>query len=177
MPKIILNLEETIIQKAREILFKEGYNSLSMRRMANECNIAVGTIYNYVNDKSELIAKVALSDWFKTVQKIVDINDDETSFIDGVMNIYKNVRIFNQMYKGYWTSVPMPHRSVFDSLDQYHPIFRIEVQKMILPLMNNDDGDNNECISKMLAELIISLVIHSEDNENDLRLFIENLNK
>ena len=56
MPKIIPDLKKNIINKGRTILFEEGYDALSMRRMASECGIAVGTIYNYMRNKDDLFS-------------------------------------------------------------------------------------------------------------------------
>ena len=46
MPKIILNLRDRILENARTLLEREGYNGLAMRRVAASCNIALGTVYN-----------------------------------------------------------------------------------------------------------------------------------
>jgi len=176
MPKIIPGLENKIIQQARTVLFNEGYDALSMRRMANDCNIAVGTIYNYVRDKSDLIAKIALSDWIKTVQKIVEVNDNEKDFTNGVMTIYKYVKAFNDMYIGYWTGLNISVNTTHDVIDKYHAKFRSEVQRLINQLVVNDEQRLKEYTSKMLAELLTSLVVHSDNNEKELRAFIDSLN-
>lgn len=42
---------------------KEGLSSLSIRSVAKECNVAVGTIYNYFPDKASLVTEVISVFW------------------------------------------------------------------------------------------------------------------
>lgn len=42
---------------------KEGLSSLSIRSIAKECNVAVGTIYNYFPDKAALVTEVISTFW------------------------------------------------------------------------------------------------------------------
>ena len=47
MPKIIENPEENILSAARRLVAEQGYAAVTMRAIAKECGIAVGTFYNY----------------------------------------------------------------------------------------------------------------------------------
>ena len=47
MPKILLNSEKKLLEAAKEIIEKEGVDNLSMKRLAQQTDMAVGTIYNY----------------------------------------------------------------------------------------------------------------------------------
>ena len=46
MPKIIENPEENILSAARRLVAEQGYAAVTMRAIAKECGIAVGTFYN-----------------------------------------------------------------------------------------------------------------------------------
>ncbi|MBQ3897679.1 MAG: helix-turn-helix transcriptional regulator, partial [Clostridia bacterium] len=63
MPKIIANLEDTIIEQANIQLFEKGYSDMTMRSVAEACGIAVGTVYNYYKSKDMMVAKIMLRDW------------------------------------------------------------------------------------------------------------------
>ena len=56
MPKIIKNPEDRILQAARNRLLDKDLSSFSLRGVAADCGIAVGTIYNYFKDKESLMA-------------------------------------------------------------------------------------------------------------------------
>ena len=63
MPKIIEDLENRILLAARRRLLSGDLSSFSARGIAEDCGIAVGTIYNYYRDKESLMGAVMAQDW------------------------------------------------------------------------------------------------------------------
>ncbi|MEF9864720.1 MAG: TetR/AcrR family transcriptional regulator, partial [Christensenellaceae bacterium] len=61
MPKKIEDVTQKIISAAQDIYHKEGYEKLSMRKIAEVSGLAVGTVYTHFEDKEALLAQV-LSD-------------------------------------------------------------------------------------------------------------------
>ena len=70
MPKIIENLREEILAQAKKQIKERGYKNTTIRSVAAECGIAVGTVYNYFKSKDMLIASFILSDWIECVEAI-----------------------------------------------------------------------------------------------------------
>ena len=68
MPKIIENLEEEIAKTALDLFKNNPYKSVSMRKIASEVGIAVGTLYNYYPNKWELYINVFEESWRETYQ-------------------------------------------------------------------------------------------------------------
>ncbi|MFW6295480.1 MAG: TetR/AcrR family transcriptional regulator [Halanaerobium sp.] len=68
MPKIIENLDEEIARTALELFKENPYQSVSMREIASEVGIAVGTLYNYYPNKWELYMEVFEESWRKTYE-------------------------------------------------------------------------------------------------------------
>ena len=58
MPKKIEDVSQKIISAALAIYHTEGYDSLSMRHIAEVSGRAVGTVYTHVEDKEALLAQV-----------------------------------------------------------------------------------------------------------------------
>ena len=54
VPKIINNLRGKISRAAYQLFSKKGYSAVSMKIVAEETGIAVGTLYNYYTNKEEL---------------------------------------------------------------------------------------------------------------------------
>ena len=54
------NLKEVIISKALEILKKDGYESLSLRKLASEINVSVAAPYRHFKDNEELLSEIAI---------------------------------------------------------------------------------------------------------------------
>ena len=63
MPKRIPDLDSRILSLSRQTLLEQGYNALSMRTLAAQCGVAVGTLYNYYPSKDALVARLILDDW------------------------------------------------------------------------------------------------------------------
>ncbi len=63
MPKIIENLNDTILDAARKRLLSQDDKNFTMRQISQDCSVALGTIYNYYESKDQLVFNVLLRDW------------------------------------------------------------------------------------------------------------------
>lgn len=70
MPKIIKDLRARIIKTAIHIFNEEGFNAIDMRKIARECEIAVGTLYNYFPKKKELMYEVFNNLWKESMDEL-----------------------------------------------------------------------------------------------------------
>ena len=80
MPKIIAEINDKILEGTKRMMLENQNDNFSLRMIAKECGIAVGTIYNYFENKEMLIAKIHLEDWKKAMAKI----DEGFKSIDSV---------------------------------------------------------------------------------------------
>ena len=175
MPKIIPGLKQTIISKGRQILFEEGYDALSMRRMASECGIAVGTIYNYMRNKDDLVAHICMEDWLAAVKSINEELDKADGFVEGMDIIYRGIVSFRDCYSKCWSEYALAGGSR-EIIDRIHPNLRKQVADMIERFMEKTGSSaKKEAISFMLAELIIATVIHPDIDDYKFRLFVESI--
>lgn len=102
MPKVIENIRQSILQTAKNTLLSEGYDSLSLRGVARQCNIAVGTIYNYFPSKINLIVAIMLEDWAELTNKIKLSCAHAESAEEGIKSIFDNLREFALKYQEVW---------------------------------------------------------------------------
>ena len=63
MPKIIENVRELLLETAKKQIEERGYANTTIRSVAGECGLAVGTVYNYFKSKDMLIATFVVEDW------------------------------------------------------------------------------------------------------------------
>ncbi|MCR4894616.1 MAG: TetR/AcrR family transcriptional regulator [Eubacteriales bacterium] len=175
MPKIIPDLKKNIIKKGREILFQEGYDALSMRRMAGECGIAVGTIYNYMRNKDDLVAHICMEDWFAVVKDINDKLKGTVDFVEGVEIIYRGIVGFRDSYSRCWKEYSLAG-GTREIMNRIHPNLREQVAEMIEKFMyRTESEEKKKAISFMLAELLIAAVTHSDVDDTKFDLFIRNI--
>lgn len=84
----IVTSKEDILKASRELIRKKGLNSINMRSVADEANIAVGSIYNYFKSKEELTIAVIVSVWADIFHSS-DISLESESFINSIDSIFK----------------------------------------------------------------------------------------
>src|SRR6056297_523913 len=77
LPKIIDNIEEKIYDAAFELFTNKGYDSVNMKMVAKKTNIAVGTLYNYHDNKKRLYFDVFENSWEETFDKLEQILEEE----------------------------------------------------------------------------------------------------
>ena len=106
MPKLLEMVREKALRKAREILLgPDGYEALTMRAVAAELKVGVGTLYNYFPSKEHLIASVMLEDWQEAgrslEEKLARLTLPET-----LAAVYAFIADFSRRYEPVWTAAP-----------------------------------------------------------------------
>lgn len=71
------DLKSKIFETAMALFCQYGYEEVEMRQIAANCNIAVGTLYNYYANKSQLYTDIFITGWGKTLDMLDDIASDE----------------------------------------------------------------------------------------------------
>jgi AcrR family transcriptional regulator len=94
MPRIIENPKQLILDTARSILLDKGYSELSMRNVAKDCGIAIGTIYNYYPTKKDLIIDMMSGYWTEYISILEKTIYEENAFFIKLHNIFKELKAF-----------------------------------------------------------------------------------
>jgi AcrR family transcriptional regulator len=102
MPRIIENPKQLILDTARSILLDKGYSELSMRNVAKECGIAIGTIYNYYPTKKDLIIDMMSGYWAEYINILEKTIDEDNTFFVKLHDIFKELKAFVNTFKEVW---------------------------------------------------------------------------
>jgi len=78
------SIREEILDAARTLFVKEGYEHVSIRKIAEKIEYAPGTIYLYFRDKAEILDRLCEETFSKLAQKIQAINADPSNPLDGL---------------------------------------------------------------------------------------------
>jgi AcrR family transcriptional regulator len=70
MPKIIKDVEDTVRNCAKELFVELSYTNVDMRMISKKSGVAVGTIYNYYENKKELYVSILKESWQNTFDKL-----------------------------------------------------------------------------------------------------------
>jgi len=75
-------LREDILAAARRLFVEEGFPSVSMRRIADECGCAAGTIYLHFKDKDAILTAICLETFAKLDRRMEAIQKDAGDPLD-----------------------------------------------------------------------------------------------
>ncbi len=138
MPKIIKNLREDILAETKKQVIERGYKNTTIRSVATECNIAVGTVYNYFKSKEILIASFVLDDWKECLRSIeAQPKDNRRAFL---AYIYISLRKFSEKHKYLFADkdAAKVYSLVFS---EWHKLLRNQLADLILPICMGEDQD------------------------------------
>ena len=167
MPKIIKNPEDRILQAARKRLLDKELSSFSLRGVAADCGIAVGTIYNYFKDKESLMAAVMIQDWVDALETTRGELAQTRSLQEGLLYICRGIRSFCLLYQKVWRSYPaggefsMRYR-------KRHELLLSQITEMIKGLYERFDVPCDAHRTILYAELIIAGAQHPEIREEEI---------
>lgn len=102
MSRVIENPKQLILSKAKEILYTDGYEKLSMRNVAKACNIALGTIYNYYPTKQELVVEMMTEYWNEYMYAAKTTANSDSQFYEKLEKIFEELRNFIKSFKDVW---------------------------------------------------------------------------
>ncbi|MDV4150573.1 TetR/AcrR family transcriptional regulator, partial [Clostridium sp. AL.422] len=120
MPKILQNLRETILKEGYALLENKGYKNFSMRELANKCDIGLGTVYNYFENKSSLVREIFIDTWIKIIEDLKTVKDKNISFEEKIELIYLGLKKFLVYHKEVFFELTMEEKRFEDNKSHSH---------------------------------------------------------
>lgn len=113
------NKEFDIRQKAIEMIVRNGFDGLSMQKLAKSVGISASTIYVYFNSREDLLTKLYIDVQNKFEKDALDNFTADLSFEDGLWlqwtNRLKNINrnpLAYQFYEQFRTSPLISHKDI-----------------------------------------------------------------
>lgn len=78
------SIREEILDAARTLFVKQGYEHVSIRKIAEKIEYAPGTIYLYFRDKAEILDRLCEETFSKLARRMQDINADPSNPLEGL---------------------------------------------------------------------------------------------
>ena len=72
--------KELLREKAIEVFAREGYHSTTVKMIAKEAGTAVGTVYNYFDNKKDVLNYIFEVEFNKKLEMLTQIKDKEIPF-------------------------------------------------------------------------------------------------
>lgn len=80
---------EHILEHATRLALEQGIDYISIRKVAKDCDIAIGSIYNYFPNKDALTKAVAESFWDTILLQQEEIYHEKMAFTDFMNQYYR----------------------------------------------------------------------------------------
>jgi AcrR family transcriptional regulator len=85
-------IREGILEAARTLFVRDGYESVSIRKIAERIEYSPGTIYLYFQDKADILAQISEETFSRLERKLVAINNDAAS--DALDRLRRGLRAY-----------------------------------------------------------------------------------
>lgn len=158
MPKIIENIKETILIKGKEMLLEGSYKDFNIRKLAKNCELGIGTLYNYFENKEVLIYNIFLSDWESTMELADEMKKEKLPIREKLYRIYTSLETFVSQYlRIFWEMSDGSQRGCPDNhYDELHK----KIRDMLLDEQNSGNINTNIDIDK-LSHFILSNMLNN----------------
>ena len=137
MPKIIKNLETRLVEEAKKQIEEMGYAAVTIRSVAKECGVGVGTVYNYFASKDELLASYMLSDWNSCVTAIDAVSRYSDIPEPVVRCIYDQLVAFSQRHSTVFRDEAAA-AAFAGSFSRYHTMLRDQLAQPLRKFCQSD---------------------------------------
>lgn len=154
MPKLIEHLRENIIRCARGELLERGYGALTIRSVAKDCGIAVGTVYNYFPSKDMLTGAVLLEDWLVSLSHMKKVCREAETVEEGLTGLYNAVTSFSTLYRPVWAGYTFSD-SARTAFGERHNLLVGQLADCIRPILERLQGEEPEKTAVFLAENVL----------------------
>jgi AcrR family transcriptional regulator len=114
------NLRQQILEAARDLFVEDGYENLSMRKIAERIEYSPTTIYLYFKDKAELLRAICDQTFVGLIEEFEELRArqvDPVTFFKESARIYMNFALENP--NQYRVTFLMPSQGVYGDLRQH----------------------------------------------------------
>jgi len=155
MPAPITDIRTKLIQCGRVMFNENGFTGFSMRRLAAECGVAVGTIYNYYKDKDALLSAILSEDWDNILDRMSAAAISSNSFPEGILTLFHIYCEFIEKYSGIWLILSEGPSSI-DKAHLRHIRSREEIGGVVALLMDNQKQSELKPLLPLISEVILA---------------------
>ena len=158
----VVTSKEEIMTICRQLVVEKGLTALNMRMVAKECNIALGTLYNYYSDKNELLIATVESVW-KDIFQMSDGYEEINSFPDYISQIFNCIQAGAAHYSDFFTahSVSIAKSKQGEAKGIMEQYFE-DMRKKMTVVLHSDTEVDFSVFSETFTEIdFIDFVLHN----------------
>ena len=166
MPRILQNIESTILIIAEDMFREKGFQNSDMREIAQKSGIAVGTIYHYYKNKEELYIQVVLNSWRNISSSLNEIslteNDPRLMLEKMLLTLITEMGNRKSMHE-LWAEINSIYQDTGihfrGSEENLHQMMAKQFGQAILKMFAEKNDVNNKELSKRLGSYAFVMAI------------------
>lgn len=154
MPKVLVGVRSLIMEVARRQLVDGGYEALTLRSVASECNVSIGTIYNHFESKDALISALMIDEWVAALTNVSADIIEAVSPRDAMERLYSALVAYSHKYLRVIQEFP-PACCAQLSMRRNHDTLREQLMRLIKPIIERFSRMKQPSLCEFLADAII----------------------
>ncbi len=100
--KPVENTGQLILQASKDIAYTKGLSKVSMRKIAEKCDIALGTIYNYYPTKVDIILAIVEDFWKECFAGLNEKFTSDMNFFEKLEQLYVHIKNYTDRFEENW---------------------------------------------------------------------------
>ena len=92
MPKLIPELRKQFLEAARNQVLVQD-RDFTVRQIASDCGVSVGTLYNYFPSKEALIGAVMMEDWMLCRERMAQASEGKEDILEALRAVEAALRL------------------------------------------------------------------------------------
>lgn len=142
------NLRQEILDAARALIAKEGYESVSIRKIADRIEYSPGSIYLYFHDKREILEQICIETFARLDRKMEAIAGDHGNPIEALRRGLRLYALFG-----------------LENPDHYVITFMQRNHEAISPDHGQPGLHSFECLRNVVQSAVDAGLTRSQDTE------------
>ena len=161
---------KNILAKVRCLYMKYGIKSVTMDDVARELGISKKTLYQYVNDKNELVKKVVELELDEKAEGFTKMSCPGLNAVEEIFEVHKQVQ---QMLKDYNPSTEYDLRKYYPEL--YTQVVKVRRERVYSNIIANLNKGKSEGLyrSELDVEIIAKLQLSRVESAFDDKIFTQ----
>ena len=168
------NRKKEVFNIAKSIAKDEGLSQLTIRRLAEESNISIGSVYNLFETKDKLIMDLIEDYWAESINEIMEKSKySQGNFIDKLNILYINFAAITKEFHKDWikdlVGIHMANPDVLFMSSHYKNKIEDIIEILLLEDESISISLNNGMNTKDLAGFIFdNIMLLLQENKKDL---------
>lgn len=166
--------EKEVFDIAKQIAREEGLSSLTIRRLAEESNISVGSVYNLFETKDNLILKLIENYWTSSLDRIFKESENSSGdFIFRLNQLYISFKSASEEFHEDWikdlVGAHMSNPDIVHMSNKYKKLVEFRIKELLEEDKNISKKFDKDLTSEKLVGFIFeNMMILLRDNKEDL---------